>query len=50
MKLSGDDKDKATGWCQGRITGIAGELLSVSFPDLPADFDRDIAVWSTDVA
>ena len=50
VKVSGDDKDKATGWAQGRITRVEGELLSVVFPELPADFDRDIAVWSTDVA
>lgn len=50
VKVSGDDKDKATGWAQGHVTRVEGELLSVVFPELPTDFDRDIAVWSTDVA
>lgn len=50
VKVSGDEKDKTSGWAQACITRIEGELLSVVFPELPTDFDRDVAVWSTDVA
>lgn len=45
-----DAKEKTKGWLQGTIERVEGDLLSVVFPELPVEFDRDIDRWSTDVA
>ncbi len=50
VSVIGDEKQKTKGWVQGVIERINGEILSIMFPDLPADFDCDYAKWSTDIA
>lgn len=50
VNLVADDKDKVKGWVQGRIERAEGEILSLVFPELPADFDTDLPRWSTDLA
>lgn len=50
VNIIGDEKNKTKGWAQGVIERISNEVLTLIFPDLPTDYDQDIASWSTDIA
>ena len=50
INVMGDDKDKVKGWVQARVERAEGEVLSLIFPELPADFETDMPRWSTDIA
>ena len=50
VNIDGDDKQKVKGWVQGRIERIEGDLLSLTFPFLPTEYDMDIERYSVDLA
>lgn len=50
VKIDSDLNKKHKGWVQATVVGIEGEMLNLSFPELPAEYDHDLPAWTTDIA